>query len=167
MSGIGPGEHGRPRGSSLESAPAGAKEDETLRLAAIQALGPDAGNLRARVEGVALNALVEETLGLFRAANKYLEVTAPWKLAKGGEPELRRMRGVLWHAGEALRIGFTLLHPVMPAKMTAALEALGIAPRHSPLAWREGNAGLVLLPAVTPLFPRVIPGRASGPPGSA
>jgi methionyl-tRNA synthetase len=64
-----------------------------------------------------LSQALERILGIFREVNRYLEATAPWKLAKGGTEEKNLLNPVLWHAAESLRVGFTLLHPVMPGKM--------------------------------------------------
>jgi len=59
-----------------------------------------------------------------RAANRYLEVTAPWTLAKKGETA--RLGTVLYSAAEVLRKAAVLLHPVMPTKMTELLQVLGL-----------------------------------------
>ncbi len=96
---------------------------------------------------------------LFRAVNRYLEHTAPWKLAKGGDDEKRELAAVLWQASEALRLGFTLLLPIMPTKMRAALDALGIDPERSPLQWND--AARFTLRFVPPLFPRIAPVTAA------
>jgi len=109
-------------------------------------------NIQEYVERFDLNSVVEKTLLLFREINRYLETSAPWKLNKEGNHE--RLNAVLWHASEALRIGFTLLHPVMPGKMNTALEALGITLEQSPLKWR-GQAN-ISLKTISPLFPRIL-----------
>lgn len=52
-------------------------------------------------------------LGLFRRANKYIDVTTPWILAKEN-PE--RLKTVLYNLTEAILVGTTLISPYMPTK---------------------------------------------------
>ena len=105
------------------------------------------------VRGLRLSHAVEETFQLIRAVNRYLENTAPWKLAKQGEAGKGRLNAILYHAAESLRLAFTLLQPVMPSKMKEALGALGLTPEASPLTW-GGWRGGVLSPGIN-LFPRI------------
>jgi methionyl-tRNA synthetase len=116
------------------------------------------------VEGVRLSAAVESILSIFRALNSYLEITAPWKLAKGTDADKERLKVVLWHSAEALRIGFTLLHPVMPQKMDEALAALGFDFEDSLALLQEHNVGAFHLKAnFSPLFPRIETKKAEAP----
>jgi methionyl-tRNA synthetase len=113
-----------------------------------------------KVRGLKLSFAIEDVLQLIRSVNRYLEVKAPWKLAKEGPEGRDRLNIVLYHAAEALRIGFQLLHPVMPAKMEEALAALGIpfsaeaVGSSSTLAWGAWKADQPLLQGVN-LFPRI------------
>ncbi len=50
-----------------------------------------------------------------RRANKYIDETAPWALAKGGEAELSRLGTVIYNLLEAIRIAAVLLFPFVPA----------------------------------------------------
>lgn len=104
---------------------------------------------------VQLSFAVEDALNIFRAVNQYFETTAPWKLAKGTDADKERLKVVLWHAAEALRLGFTLLHPVMPGKMDEALAALGftIEKSRKALEWRTSDT--FSLKPIAPLFPRI------------
>ncbi len=101
------------------------------------------------------HGFLDDTLRIFREVNKYFEATTPWKLAKGTDSQKEQLKVVLWHAAEALRIGFTLLHPVMPGKMDEALAALGFTYEESRkhLDWR--NSGSFSLKPIPPLFPRI------------
>jgi len=54
-------------------------------------------------------------MNLVRGTNKFLEDSAPWKLAKAGKTE--QVGGVLYTAGELLRIAAILLYPIMPEKV--------------------------------------------------
>ncbi|OVE77942.1 hypothetical protein BVX99_01035, partial [bacterium F16] len=69
---------------------------------------------------------LEAVISAIKACNKYFEQTAPWKLAKeeGGK---ERLATVLYTAAESLRVLSGLLYPVIPTKMTAMRQALGIA----------------------------------------
>lgn len=144
-------------------------EDAAVRNAALAAVGA----LPNHVAKVELSQSVEAALAIFRQVNKYFETTAPWKLAKGADADKERLRVVLWHAAEALRLGFTLLHPVMPSKMDAALAALGFTYEESRrhLEWRA--SGTFSLKPIAPLFPRIetkkaeqSDGQKSAPPKS-
>ena len=124
-----------------------------------------------KVKALKLSVAVEDVLQLIRAVNRYLEVKAPWKLAKLGDEGKPALNSVLYHAAEALRIGFTLLHPVMPAKMEEALAALGLTPATSALKWGVLAHQNVLAPSLN-LFPRIdlkaagIDDGKNGAPGS-
>jgi methionyl-tRNA synthetase len=107
-----------------------------------------------KVKSLKLSFAVEDVLQLIRAVNRYLEVKAPWKLAKEGEAGKAGLNAVLYHAAEALRIGFSLLHPVMPAKMEEALAALGTAPDPEGLRWGAWDYSKPLGEGVN-LFPRI------------
>ncbi len=92
---------------------------------------------------------IDETINLVRIVNKYLELQAPWKLAKTDMPSACR---VLYVAAEALRLSSALLKPVMPSKTKAVLEILGAA--DSGLTWGELKSGTTLQPHGA-LFPRI------------
>lgn len=51
---------------------------------------------------------------LFRRANKYIDETTPWALAKD-ESQTARLGTVMYHLQEAIRIGSVLLTPFLPA----------------------------------------------------
>src|SRR5690606_5463278 len=112
-----------------------------------------------------LEKTVENDLTIFKGVNQFFETEAPWKLAKGSDADKERLKAVLWHAAEALRIGFTLLHPVMPGKMDEALAALGFTFEESrkQLEWR--TSGTFNLSPISPLFPRIEVKKAGSPGG--
>jgi len=124
--------------------------------------------LEEYVDGVRLSAAVESILSIFRALNSYLEITAPWKLAKGTDADKERLKVVLWHSAEALRVGFTLLHPVMPQKMDEALAALGFDFEGSLALLEEHNVEAFHLKAnFSPLFPRIEVKKVEAPVAAA
>ncbi len=79
------------------------------------------------VPAMRLDQGIGAVLGAVRAGNRYLEQTAPWKLAKSGDTE--RLNTVLYTAAEALRRFAVLLAPLMPEKMEALAAALGASSR--------------------------------------
>ena len=150
--------------SRLIPVPSEGEEEAALR----QAAGDAVTATLEKVKALKLSFAIEDTLQLIRAVNRYLEVKAPWKLAKEGEGGKQKLNLVLYHAAEALRIGFSLLHPVMPGKMEEALAALGLrtgaagfGPATSPLVWGGYGYAEPLGQGVN-LFPRVEAAKPAG-----
>ncbi|MEO6095977.1 MAG: methionine--tRNA ligase, partial [Fibrobacteria bacterium] len=146
--------------TGLESklAPAASEGEEEIALQ--KAANVAVTSALDKVHALKLSLAIEDTLVLIRAVNRYLEMKAPWKLAKEGEAGKAKLNSVLYHSAEALRIGFSLLHPVMPTKMEEALAALGLAIRPagfetktSPLVWGGYTFANPLAQGVN-LFPR-------------
>ncbi|MDB5105863.1 MAG: metS [Fibrobacteres bacterium] len=144
-------------GNRLTPVPSEGEEEAALKRAAEEAVTAALEKVRA----LKLSNAIEDTLALIRAVNRYLEVKAPWKLAKEGEAGKAKLNSVLYHSAEALRIGFSLLQPVMPSKMVEALAALGVLqgatgfdPKTSPLVWGGYGYGNPLAEGVN-LFPRI------------
>ena len=75
---------------------------------------------------------------IVEAANRYIETTTPWKLAKTQDPLLHTILGTLHHA--CLQLA-TELEPFLPS------AAARITPQCTPI---EGK-----LPPASPLFPRL------------
>lgn len=97
-----------------------------------------------------LHAALEEVLNLVRRANKYMEQTEPWKLAK---TDLAAMGTVLWHVLEIFRLAATLLSPVIPGKVENLLHQLGLDASHLELRWGALPPGTQVNEAQV-LFPR-------------
>ena len=107
------------------------------------------------VRDLHLDKGVESVMNVVRKANRYMESTAPWTLAKEGRTE--RLGTVLYTAAETLRVVAQLLLPVMPEKMTALLKTLGASTAFS---FEEAKNHGVLTPGapihdVDALFPRI------------
>lgn len=102
-----------------------------------------------------LHNLIEETLQLVRAINRYFESAAPWSLAK---TDRKRCGQVLYECAEALRIAAVILHSVMPVKMGELLSRLGEPVERFDLLsctkWGRLRSG-ARLQAGLPLFPRI------------
>jgi len=106
-----------------------------------------------------VDSAINEVLNLVRAVNKYMEVQAPWKLAK---TDLAAAGRVLYCASEALRLSAVLLKAVMPEKAGVVLGILGA--EGSGLTWGELRSG-VALPSFPPLFPRIEAEKPPSPRG--
>ncbi|MBP7460856.1 MAG: methionine--tRNA ligase [Candidatus Delongbacteria bacterium] len=108
--------------------------------------------------GLKLNLMIEETLQVIRAINKYLEETAPWKLAK--QDRMDRINQILYTAVNVLRMAAGYLHPVMPAKMAEVYSSLGLPNQRESFrfeclgdpGWMPDNLELT---ESRPLFPRI------------
>ena len=66
----------------------------------------------------------EAVFALFRRANKYIDETTPWALAKDPEQQTR-LGTVLYNLLEAIRFGATILSPFLPATAEQILTQLG------------------------------------------
>ncbi len=66
---------------------------------------------------------VETVFGVFRRANKYIDETTPWTLAKNADTE--RLGTVIYNLLETIRVGAVMLEPFMPSTSVSILEQLG------------------------------------------
>lgn len=73
-----------------------------------------------------LNNALAEIFKVVSRANKYIDETAPWIIAKD-ETKRARLAAVLYNLLETIRIVATLLLSFMPETMPKALEQIGIA----------------------------------------
>lgn len=99
----------------------GVKEpvDEELVAAATSVYG----KVAALMDENRLSDAIEEILSLLRRANKYIDETSPWVLAKSKET-LPRLKEVLYNLTETLVIATSLLEPVMPESCDKILKQL-------------------------------------------
>lgn len=109
--------------------------------------------VKACVEDFSPSEAVESIMHLLTETNKYLEEKAPWKVAK---TSLDDAGLALYVALEVLRISASLLLPVMPTKMAAVLDVIGV---QNP-TWDQVNSWAVIqagaaVKKATPLFPRI------------
>ncbi len=122
------------------------RAQESARVAALQ------------LEDVNPNRALDAIWELVTAANKYVDQTEPWKLAKQGD--LKRLGEVVYTVLESLRFLGVMLWPFMPEKCDALLTQLGLdklAPGVDHDLWPAAFGGLpggTQTRAATPLFPR-------------
>lgn len=76
------------------------------------------------IDKTQLNNALAEIFKLVSRANKYIDETAPWVIAKN-EAKKARLAAVLYNLLECIRIAATLLSPFMPETMPKALEQIG------------------------------------------
>ena len=78
------------------------------------------------LQGFNYNRALDQLWRLVSGVNRFIEVSAPWTLAKSSTPEDRkRLEMVLTHCHESLRLASLLLLPFVPATAAKALEYLG------------------------------------------
>jgi len=101
------------------------------------------------------HTLIEETLQLVRATNRYFENSAPWSLVKNNRD---RAATVLTNCVEALRIATIVLYPVMPGKAVDLLTRIGEPVRNLKLSeharWGQVRVGAKMRKGDA-LFPRL------------
>ncbi len=117
--------------------------------------------LRAKVDDfidkTQLNNALAEIFNVVSRANKYIDETAPWVIAKD-EAKRARLAAVLYNLLETIRIVTTLLSAFMPSVMPKALEQIGACEK---CATYENADKFGILPATVTvkkgeaLFPRI------------
>ncbi len=78
------------------------------------------------ISDLKISDALDVIMGIFRKANKYIDVTTPWVLAKSN-PE--RLKTVLYNLTEAIIIGTTLMSAFMPTKAKEILDVFNIKAR--------------------------------------
>ncbi len=94
--------------------------DEELRAVALAL----PGKVEAKMDELKVADAIDEIFVLLRRANKYIDETAPWVLAKD-ESKKARLGTVLYHLLEAIRFAAIMLEPYLPdtsARMLAQLN---------------------------------------------
>jgi methionyl-tRNA synthetase len=96
---------------------------------------------------------LEAVWALCGEANRFVDASAPWALAKAGKTD--ELSAALYAALEALRWIGRMVAPVMPGKAQTLLDRIGDAgPARWPAAWGELPAGAKVVRG-DPLFPRI------------
>ena len=98
---------------------------------------------------------IEKIMSLIDSANKYIDATEPWNLAKD-EDKKERLSTVLYNLTEVLRVSAILLTPMIPSTCEKVLGALGVKEenRHFDKArFIDGRQDRTT--KIAPLFPRI------------
>lgn len=98
--------------------------DEELKNMTVAAYGKVAALIDEQKISDALGCI----FALLRRANKYIDETSPWVLAKS-EDTLPRLKEVLYNLTETIVIATSLLEPFMPASCDNMLKQLNTNPR--------------------------------------
>ena len=103
------------------------------------------------------NAL-DEVWRLINRANKYIDETEPWKLAKS-DKTAKALDSVLAHLAESLRLVAVLVAPVMTHTPKEMFAQLGLASADPAIAdkpeWGAFPAGITVTDHAEPIFPRL------------
>ena len=104
-----------------KSAPGDEDYDAQLKEIAVEA----AGKVEAQMDEFKFNQALEEIWILVRRANKYIDETMPWALAKDGSQKAR-LDNVLHNLAEAIRIISILIYPFMHTTADAIRKQMGL-----------------------------------------
>ena len=109
------------------------------------------------IDKTQINNVLIEIFKVISRANKYIDETAPWVLAKD-ETQKPRLACVLYNLLEAIRISTTLLCPFMPTTMPKIFEQIGA--REEDVTYDNADKFGILSETVTVkrgevLFPRI------------
>jgi methionyl-tRNA synthetase len=137
--------------------PAVGEQDASIDTAVIDATKAFADKLAGAYDALALQQAALLPVELARAANGYIDTTAPFKLAKDPE-KAARLDTVLNLSAQAIYRALVGLLPILPEKAKAGLAQLGVSVEGKTLAELFAHP----LPAGhkvgegTPLFPKVV-----------
>lgn len=92
-------------------------------------------------------------MAVFRRANKYIDETAPWALAKDEANELR-LNDVLYNLSQAIVTGASLLSPFLPETSAKILSAFGARERSFEECGTFALQNSVTVTEIPPLFVR-------------
>ncbi len=108
-------------GSVVKSLPANEEEPDSEFKGTVTAT---AAKVVAKADELRIADAISEVFALFRRANKYIDETMPWALAKD-ESKKGRLNDVLYNLAEAIQIGASLLDSFMPKTSEKILAAYG------------------------------------------
>ena len=104
-----------------------------------------------------LNQAIKDVWNLIGRANKYIDETAPWILAKD-QAKAERLQAVMYNLAEALRIIAILIAPFVPVTAPKIYEQLGLGKPESffmaDAVWGKMATGTKVQKG-EPLFPRI------------
>ena len=115
------------------------------------------GKYHAAMERMEFNTALAEIWTLVSRANKYIDETAPWILAKDEAKKLE-LDSVMVHLAESLRIIAILLQPFMTTTPSKIFEQLGLDPESMHMEnihFGEFPTDVTVVSKGTPIFPRL------------
>ena len=108
----------------------------------------------AKADELRIADAISEVFSIFRRANKYIDETMPWALAKD-EAKKGRLNDVLYNLAEAIQIGASLLDSFMPETSAKIFTAFGGESRELSVCETFGVRDSVSVTAIQPLFVRI------------
>lgn len=115
------------------------------------------GKYHESMEKMEFNMAIAEVWTLVSRANKYIDETQPWVLAKDEEKQ-NELNSVMVHLAESLRIIAILLQPVMTEAPAKIFEQLGLDPETmnmKDIHFGEFPKEVKVVAKGTPIFPRL------------
>jgi methionyl-tRNA synthetase len=114
---------------------------------------------RQFMDGLAFDQALEDHWKLVKTANKYIQDSAPWNLAKD-ETKKEELQKVIYTMVEVLRVTALRLSPFMPFTSQAIWEQLGFTDKVEKHSFSETETAGVYqkgqrVKVETPLFPRI------------
>lgn len=138
-------------GTVKRSLPANEEEPDAEFKATVTGV---AAKVRAKADELRIADAITEAFALFRRANKYIDETMPWALAKD-ESKKARLNDVLYNLAEAIQIGASLLDSFMPETSEKIFAAYGGESRTLEDCETFGLRDSVTVTAIPPLFARL------------
>lgn len=115
------------------------------------------GRYHENMEQMRFTDALDEVWRLIARANKYIDETEPWNLAKD-EARREELESVMIHLAESLRIVAILIEPVMPVTSKEILEQLGLNMSTFDMCdihFGEFPSDVQVISKGQPLFPRL------------
>ena len=107
-------------GGAVENKNAAEEIDEDLKATVVSAYK----KVAAKMNEYKIADAIEEVMSVFRRANKYIDETMPWVLAKD-QAKSDRLATVLYNLSESIIIGASLLYPFTPETAEKTAKILG------------------------------------------
>ncbi len=128
--------------------------DEVLKKTAEEAIA----DYQVEMENMQFSSALSAVWTLISRANKYIDETEPWKLAKDEEKKVE-LASVMVHLAESLRVSAILLQPFLTHAPKAIFTQLGVE-GEAARDWATVQFGSFpeqaqVVPKGTPIFPRL------------
>ncbi|NLC70361.1 MAG: methionine--tRNA ligase [Desulfuromonadaceae bacterium] len=140
-------------GGTLPAPAADGDGDETFRRAFAEAVP----RIDQHLNDLSFNKALQTLWELVSKANKYIDETQPWTLAKQ-EEQRERLATVLYNLMESIRLIALLAAPFLPDTGRRMLTIIGQNPEDVTLQGKDGWGGLrpgITIEKAAPLFPRI------------
>ena len=100
------------------------REESEADSELIEMINAVRGRYEKQMDAFQIHLWIDEVFKLLQRANKYIDETTPWILARD-ESKKARLATVLYNLLEAIRVSLILLTPVIPDSSAKALDQIG------------------------------------------